>query len=79
MEKEGNKFLVGLTLGLLFGGIAALLLAPQSGEETRKKLAESGEKLKEAINELSDKLKKETIEFGGRKKTLKKNRKKIDA
>lgn len=68
MEKEGSKFLVGLTLGLLFGGVAALLLAPQSGEETRKKLAESGEKLKEAINELSDKLKKETLEFGERKK-----------
>ncbi|HOJ15736.1 MAG: YtxH domain-containing protein [Caldisericia bacterium] len=68
MEKEGSKFLVGLTLGLLFGGIAALLLAPQSGEETRKKLTDTGEKLKEAINNLSNKLKKETIEFGERKK-----------
>jgi|ADurb_Total_1013_FD_contig_61_375263_length_410_multi_1_in_0_out_0_2 gas vesicle protein len=68
MEKEGSKFLVGLTLGLLFGGIAALLLAPQSGEETRNKLADTGEKLKEAINNLSNKLKKDTIEFGERKK-----------
>mgnify|MGYP001354005104 FL=1 len=68
MEKEGSKFLVGLTLGLLFGGIAALLLAPQSGEETRKKLTDTGEKLKEAINNLSNKLKKDTIEFGERKK-----------
>jgi len=60
MEKERGKFLIGLTLGLLFGSITALLLAPQPGEETRKKLAESGEKIKEAINELSNKLKKRT-------------------
>ncbi len=68
MEKERGKFLIGLTLGLLFGSITALLLAPQPGEETRKKLAESGEKIKEAINELSNKLKKEPIEIGDERK-----------
>ena len=68
MEKERGKFLIGLTLGLLFGSITALLLAPQPGEETRKKLAESGEKIKEAINELYNKLKKEPIEIGDERK-----------
>jgi gas vesicle protein len=63
MEKDQGKFLFGLVMGLLIGGFAGLLLAPQPGEETRKKLAESGERLKEAVSELTEKFKKGTLEF----------------
>jgi gas vesicle protein len=42
-------------IALVIGAIMALLLAPQSGDELRKKLAEQGELLKqryhEAVNE----------------------------
>ena len=42
---DNNKFgafALGLFTGALAGGIAALLLAPQSGEETRKFISEKG-------------------------------------
>lgn len=35
---SGKKFAKGLLIGGLIGGSAALLLAPRSGKETRKKL-----------------------------------------
>jgi len=36
------KFLVGLLLGLGFGVLVGLLIAPQSGEATRTQLGEQG-------------------------------------
>ncbi|MDT2848834.1 YtxH domain-containing protein [Vagococcus carniphilus] len=41
MEKKkfsGKKFVKGLVIGGIIGGSAALLLAPRSGKETRKKI-----------------------------------------
>lgn len=35
---SGKKFIKGLVIGSIVGGSAALLLAPRSGKETRKKL-----------------------------------------
>ncbi|MBU1877645.1 MAG: YtxH domain-containing protein, partial [Chloroflexi bacterium] len=37
---SGLAFLAGLILGGLIGAVAALLFAPQSGEETRRQLQE---------------------------------------
>lgn len=45
--------------GVVVGGIAALLLAPDSGEETRKKIAkilqEEQDRIKDAIDSVKDK------------------------
>ncbi|MFW7433405.1 YtxH domain-containing protein [Vagococcus carniphilus] len=41
MDKKkfsGKKFVKGLVIGGIIGGSAALLLAPRSGKETRKKI-----------------------------------------
>jgi gas vesicle protein len=49
----GGEFFAGFLIGAIVGGVAALLLAPQSGEETRQRLEESGIELKERVTELS--------------------------
>ncbi len=53
MENRNNfkSFLTGLTAGIIAGAAAGVLLAPKSGEETRKDLAELGEKIKKNIED----------------------------
>jgi gas vesicle protein len=45
--KEVSSFFTGFFVGALVGGAAALLLAPQSGEETRQQIRDKGIELKE--------------------------------
>ena len=45
-----SKFLTGLTLGVLAG----ILLAPDKGSETRRKLSEKGNDLKDKFNDFID-------------------------
>ena len=41
---RGNKFVIGLAVGACAGALAGMLLAPKSGEETRKVIkARAGE------------------------------------
>ncbi|MDD3149742.1 MAG: YtxH domain-containing protein [Candidatus Gastranaerophilales bacterium] len=40
-----GKFLAGFVVGGIVGGVVGLLLAPQSGEETREMLLEGSEDL----------------------------------
>ncbi len=48
MERGDNLgFIFAFVAGALCGAIAGILLAPQSGEETRKKLQEQAEKIRE--------------------------------
>lgn len=49
MSDKNNfgSFFMGLTVGALAGAIASLLLAPQSGEETRQVIKEKAIELKE--------------------------------
>ena len=58
---ETGAILGSLFVGALAGAVAALLLAPQSGKETREQLADEAEKLKEEIekyaSDFSDKAK----------------------
>ncbi|HIE25083.1 MAG TPA: YtxH domain-containing protein [Anaerolineales bacterium] len=51
---EFGAFLVGFIVGGLTGAIAALLFAPQSGEETRTLLAERGIELKDQATQTSE-------------------------
>jgi gas vesicle protein len=52
-DSGGAEFLAGLIIGGLLGAAAALLLAPQPGEEMRAELRERGIELKERVSELS--------------------------
>jgi gas vesicle protein len=45
--KEVSSFFTGFFVGALVGGAAALLLAPQTGEETRAQIRDRGIELKE--------------------------------
>jgi gas vesicle protein len=46
MSTRGGGFLVGLAIGALAGAAAALLLAPESGEELRREMSEKSEAMK---------------------------------
>jgi gas vesicle protein len=47
MKKETGQILWATSLGVLAGGVAALLLAPATGKDTRQKLARGVQRLKE--------------------------------
>ena len=49
MSDESNfgSFVMGFTVGALAGAIASLLLAPQTGEETRQVIKEKAIELKD--------------------------------
>jgi gas vesicle protein len=62
MEKEGGNggvrtFAAGLMIGALVGAGVALLLAPQSGEETRRALARRARRLADDARERYDDVK----------------------
>ncbi len=60
MSKESN-LLTGIVIGAIVGTAAGILLAPESGEETRKKIAEKTSGLKEDLEskfqDISEKIK----------------------
>ena len=47
MSDNGGEFFAGLLIGAILGAGAALLMAPQSGEQTRQQLQERGVELKD--------------------------------
>lgn len=53
-EREGGwEFIAGFLIGAIAGGVAALLLAPQSGEDTRKLLQQKGIEIKDRAVDLT--------------------------
>ena len=50
MSMRGGGFLIGLAIGALAGVAAALLLAPESGEDLRKDIGEKSDELKTRPN-----------------------------
>lgn len=54
MRTSGKIFIAALT-GAVAGGVAGLLLAPESGEETRKKLNKQAQKARDELNDLVEK------------------------
>lgn len=53
---ENSNFLFGVIIGAAAGTIAGLLLAPDSGEATRKKLIKNVENLNKSLKENFDQL-----------------------
>ena len=73
---SGFDVVKAFALGALFGAGAALLLAPESGEETRKKIAKQTEETKKKIFEKSEELREKSSEFLEEGKTTLENFKK---
>ena len=69
-EGKGAEFLAGLLIGGLVGAAAALLLAPQPGEEIREELREKGIELKERVMELSEEARKKAEELQSESRTI---------
>jgi gas vesicle protein len=65
-------FFAGFVVGALVGAAAALLLAPQSGEETRGLIRDKGIELKEQADELSAEARKraEQVQMQAREKAI---------
>ena len=53
MSKQSN-FFEGLIIGVMLGGVAGILFAPESGKETRKKLRESSIDKEDMIDTAKD-------------------------
>lgn len=49
-----KKFWIGIAVGTLVGGLAALLYAPQSGASTRRKVRRSLEDLGDSLSDAAD-------------------------
>lgn len=52
---SAKQILVGTISGIVAGAIVGLVLAPQSGEETRQQIADSAKDLKNKLSKLSSK------------------------
>jgi len=48
---KGKDFFVGVLLGSIIGAALGLLLAPQSGEETREAIGESARDIRDKVRE----------------------------
>lgn len=63
-NKTGSiDFFAGFLVGALVGAAAALLFAPQSGEETRTLIRDKGIELKERADDLSEEARKRAEEI----------------
>jgi len=49
MKGDTSKFLIGFALGVIGGAVAGILLAPDSGKATRKKIVDKTNKLKDEL------------------------------
>lgn len=59
-----KKFWIGLAVGVLVGGAAVLLYAPQSGSSTRRKLKRSMEDLGDNLGDDAEYLKEQAERLG---------------
>lgn len=53
-SRDGVQFFLGIVIGAAIGAVTALLFAPASGEETRRKLQEKGVELKSQIEKATE-------------------------
>jgi gas vesicle protein len=73
-SKEVSSFFTGFFIGALVGGAAALLFAPQSGEETRTQIRERSIELREkaeaTYGDVVTKIEESTEELRGKAEEL---------
>jgi gas vesicle protein len=62
-DSHGWEFLTGFVLGGIVGAAVALLLAPQSGEETLEQIRERGIELKSRAGDLTEQGRKRAEEL----------------
>ena len=62
-----KNFISGTILGLLLGGLLGLLLAPNSGSQTRtvlnQKFSDASQQIKQAMNQRRKELEEEILTF----------------
>jgi len=63
-NQRGLEFLTGIFVGAGIGAAATLLLAPQSGEETREAIRERGFELKGRAEDVGDVSRKRAQDLG---------------
>jgi len=63
-DQGGLEFLAGLLVGAGVGATAALLLAPQSGQETREVIRERGLEVKSRAEDVGDASRKRVEDLG---------------
>ena len=57
MKSSGSKFLIGFIAGAALGALAGILLAPDKGVETRRKVADKAKKIKDDLQkDIADKI-----------------------
>jgi gas vesicle protein len=58
MKNDGFKILSGFFIGAIGGLLTGILIAPESGKDTRKKISDTANKIKDDLSEFAD----ETLE-----------------
>jgi gas vesicle protein len=62
-KSYGGDFFAGFVVGALVGAAAAILIAPQSGEETRAMIRDRGIELQERSAEVSAEARRRAMEY----------------
>lgn len=70
MPKDTGSFVFGLTFGALCGVVMALLLTPQSGEETRELLGKKTDDLKKGAEDAVGRAREGTAGFVERGRSI---------
>lgn len=70
MPKNTGSFIFGLTFGALCGVVMALLLTPQSGEETRELLGKKTDGLRKGAEDAVERARESTAGFVERGRSM---------
>jgi len=54
MKGDTSKFLIGFAIGAIGGIVAGILLAPDSGKVTRKKIVDKTNRIKQDLENIAD-------------------------
>ena len=66
MKQRMEYFLIGVITGLVLGAVAGILLAPASGEATRRRLADEARRAAEVAKDVAVRAEQAAEVIGGR-------------